>query len=52
MLTTSEDDQDILSAYARHANAFVKKPVDLEQFIEVVRKIEDFWFTIVKLPKE
>ena len=52
MLTTSEDDQDILSAYARHANAFVKKPVDLEQFIEVVRKIEDFWFTIVKLPRE
>lgn len=52
MLTTSEDDQDILSAYAHHANAFVKKPVDLEQFIEVVRKIEDFWFTIVKLPGE
>lgn len=52
MLTTSEDDQDILSAYARHANAFVKKPVDLEQFIDVVRKIEDFWFTIVKLPKD
>jgi two-component system response regulator len=52
MLTTSEDDQDILAAYARHANAFVKKPVDLQQFIEVVRKIEDFWFTIVKLPRE
>jgi CheY-like chemotaxis protein len=52
MLTTSEDEQDILSAYARHANAFVKKPVDLQQFIEVVAKIEDFWFTIVKLPKE
>jgi CheY-like chemotaxis protein len=52
MLTTSEDDQDILAAYARHANAFVKKPVDLEQFVEVVRQIEEFWFTIVKLPKE
>jgi chemotaxis family two-component system response regulator Rcp1 len=52
ILTTSEDDRDILSAYAHHANAFVTKPVDLAQFVEVVRKIEDFWFTIVKLPKE
>lgn len=51
ILTTSEDDRDILSAYAHHANAFVTKPLDLTQFAEVVRKIEDFWFTIVKLPK-
>jgi len=51
ILTTSEDDRDILSAYAHHANAFVTKPLDLAQFAEVVRKIEDFWFTIVKLPK-
>jgi CheY-like chemotaxis protein len=50
ILTTSEYDQDILKAYKLNANAYVTKPVDLEQFIEVVRHIELFWLSIVKLP--
>lgn len=50
VLTTSEDEQDILKSYDLHANAFVTKPVDLERFIEIVGKIEGFWLTIVKLP--
>ncbi len=50
VLTTSEDEHDILKSYDLHANAFVTKPVDLERFIEIVGKIEGFWLTIVKLP--
>ncbi|MCU0411822.1 MAG: response regulator [Bacteroidetes bacterium] len=50
VMTTSESDQDILRAYNLHANAFITKPVDLDQFTEVVRKTEDFWFTIVRHP--
>ena len=52
ILTSSQAEQDILRAYDLHANCYVSKPVDLDQFIEVVRTIEDFWFTIVKLPPE
>jgi CheY-like chemotaxis protein len=51
VLTTSEAEQDILRAYSLHANCYITKPVDLEQFIAVVTSIEDFWFTIVKLPR-
>jgi two-component system, chemotaxis family, response regulator Rcp1 len=50
VLTTSEDERDILKSYDLHANAFVTKPVDLDRFIEIVGKIEGFWLTIVKLP--
>lgn len=50
VLTTSAAEQDILNTYANHANAYITKPVDLDQFIKVVRTIEDFWLTIVKLP--
>lgn len=50
VLTTSEAEQDILRSYDLHANCYVTKPVDLDQFITVVRSIEDFWLTIVKLP--
>lgn len=52
VLTSSEAEQDILSAYALHANCYITKPVDLDQFVKVVKSIEDFWFTIVKLPNE
>ena len=52
ILTSSEAERDIAQAYALHANCYVTKPVDLDQFIHVVRSIEDFWFTIVKLPPE
>lgn len=50
VLTTSDSEQDILDSYNLHANCYVTKPVDLEQFIHVVRSIEDFWLTVVKLP--
>lgn len=52
VLTTSQDEEDISGAYDLHANCYVTKPVDLEKFIEVVRSIEDFWVTIVKLPPD
>jgi CheY-like chemotaxis protein len=51
VLTTSEAEQDIINAYALHANCYITKPVDLDQFIRVVNTIEDFWLTIVKLPQ-
>ena len=50
VLTTSQAEQDILKSYSLHANCYVTKPVDLEQFIRVVRSFEDFWLTIVRLP--
>lgn len=52
VLTTSEAEQDLLKSYDLHANAFVTKPLDLDRFIEVVQAIENFWFTIVKLPRK
>jgi two-component system, chemotaxis family, response regulator Rcp1 len=52
VLTSSQAEQDICRAYDLHANCYVTKPVDLEQFITVVKSIEAFWFTIVKLPTE
>jgi two-component system, chemotaxis family, response regulator Rcp1 len=52
ILTTSQAEQDICRAYELHANCYVTKPVDLDQFITVVQTIENFWFTIVKLPPE
>jgi len=50
VMTSSDDEKDILAAYDRHVNAYVTKPVDLDQFIAVVKSIEHFWFSIVKLP--
>ncbi len=50
VLTTSKDERDILKSYDLHANCYITKPVDFEQFITVVRAIEDFWLTVVKLP--
>ena len=50
ILTTSQAEQDIIRSYDLYANAYVNKPVDLEQFIRVVKSIEDFWLEIVKLP--
>jgi chemotaxis family two-component system response regulator Rcp1 len=50
ILTTSAAERDVMKAYSLHANAYIIKPVDLDQFIEVVKSIEDFWLTIVKLP--
>ena len=50
VLTTSSAEQDILNTYELHANCYITKPVDLDQFITVIRSIENFWFTIAKLP--
>ncbi|MFL5764061.1 MAG: response regulator [Bacteroidia bacterium] len=52
VLTTSSAEKDILSMYGHHANCYITKPVDFEQFIDVVRSIEDFWLSIVKLPPQ
>jgi two-component system, chemotaxis family, response regulator Rcp1 len=52
VLTSSQAEQDILRAYDLHANCYVSKPVDLDQFITVVKSIETFWFSIVRLPPE
>ncbi|HLZ30063.1 MAG TPA: response regulator [Chloroflexota bacterium] len=50
VLTTSRAEQDVLRSYELQANCYITKPVDLEQFITVVKSIEDFWFSIVTLP--
>ena len=50
VLTTSRSEADILKSYDHNANCYITKPVDLNQFIKVVKYIEDFWLTIVKLP--
>jgi CheY-like chemotaxis protein len=50
VLTTSKAEEDVLRSYDLHANSYITKPVDLDQFIKVVQAIEDFWLTIVTLP--
>jgi len=52
ILTTSQAEEDIRRTYDLHANCYVTKPVDLEQFIRIVKAIEDFWLNIVRLPVE
>ena len=50
VLTTSEAEEDVLRSYSLHANAYVTKPVDFERFIDVVRRIDEFFVTVVRLP--
>lgn len=50
ILTTSSAEEDIIKSYNLHANCYITKPVDLDQFINVVKSVEDFWLTVVKLP--
>jgi len=50
ILTTSKSEEDILKSYDLHANCYITKPVDLDQFIRVIQSIEHFWLSIVKLP--
>jgi chemotaxis family two-component system response regulator Rcp1 len=50
ILTVSKDEEDILKTYNLHANCYITKPIDFEQFMKVVKSIEEFWLTIVKLP--
>ena len=52
MLSTSDEQNDILTSYNNYANCFITKPVDFNRFINVVRTIEEFWISIVKLPKK
>ena len=51
VLTTSQAEEDILRAYELHANCFIGKPVDFAEFVRVVKSIESFWFSIVRLPR-
>jgi DNA-binding response OmpR family regulator len=50
ILTTSQAEKDILKSYDLHANAYISKPLDFDQFVNVVKSIENFWLEIVKLP--
>lgn len=50
VLTISSDEEDVLKSYNLHANCYITKPIDLGQFVKMVKSIEDFWLTIVKLP--
>jgi chemotaxis family two-component system response regulator Rcp1 len=50
ILTTSKAEEDIIKTYNYHANCYISKPIDLDQFVKVVKSIEDFWLTIVRLP--
>jgi CheY-like chemotaxis protein len=50
IMTSSDDEKDVLAAYDRHANCYITKPVDIDKFMEAIRSIEDFWMTLVHLP--
>ncbi|MBA3460644.1 MAG: response regulator [Deltaproteobacteria bacterium] len=52
VLTTSTAEADILKTYSLHANCYIQKPVDLDQFVTVVKSIDDFWLTVVRLPRD
>jgi len=51
ILTTSEADEDIINSYKLHANCYITKPVEFDKFLNIVKKIEEFWLSIVKLPR-
>jgi len=50
IMTSSNEEKDVLGAYDKHANCYLTKPIDIDEFIEVVRSIEDFWLSVVRLP--
>lgn len=52
ILTTSGAEEDVIRAYTLHANCYISKPIDLDQFIQVIKSIQEFWLTIVRLPPE
>jgi two-component system, chemotaxis family, response regulator Rcp1 len=52
IFTISKAEEDILKAYDLHTNCYITKPLDLDRFLKVIQSIEDFWLTIVRLPKE
>jgi CheY-like chemotaxis protein len=52
ILSTSSSEMDILKSYKNHANCFITKPVEIDEFVKAIESIEDFWFSIVKLPRQ
>jgi chemotaxis family two-component system response regulator Rcp1 len=50
VLTTSDQDKDVIQSYDQHANCYITKPLDFDQFVRVMHSIENFWFSIVRLP--
>jgi CheY-like chemotaxis protein len=52
VMTSSEAEQDIVQSYDLHANAYLTKPVDFDGFLDIVKRIEDFWLTVVRMPPE
>jgi chemotaxis family two-component system response regulator Rcp1 len=52
VMTSSEAEEDIVQSYDLHANAYLTKPIDFDGFLEVVKRIEDFWLTVVRMPPE
>jgi two-component system, chemotaxis family, response regulator Rcp1 len=52
ILTTSKSEEDVLRAYDLHANCYIAKPVDFNRFMEVVKSVEEFWLTVVRLPED
>jgi len=52
ILTSSEAEKDVVKSYQLHANCYINKPVDLPHFLEVVRAVEDFWLSVIKLPRQ
>jgi two-component system, chemotaxis family, response regulator Rcp1 len=50
VLTTSDAERDVVQSYELHANAYITKPIDMDQFVRVVRALDEFWFAIVRLP--
>lgn len=52
VLTTSDAEQDVLRSYNLHANSYITKPVDFEQFVDAIRRFEEFWLTVVRLPSQ
>jgi len=51
ILTTSQSEEDILKSYKLNANCYVTKPIDLDQFIKIIKSIDEFWFSAVKFPR-
>lgn len=51
ILTTSDAERDVLKSYKLHANCYITKPVDLSQFLTIMKTVEEFWFVIVRLPR-
>ena len=52
VLTTSNSEQDVLASYGHHANCYLTKPVDRDDFLDVIRRLEDFWLSVVRLPSD